>query len=185
MVAKLIIFNGINEQWQNIFVFLYNFLCTFATTKIFDLYFFYYDTLAYYRGIGRRHGFGPALPGFQIRSGQHGGNIPLPHSGGQCYRLPAHRHFLRIDVARQSGWRLCQTPPHHRSLRWLHHILYLLQREPLAHARRPRYGYIIIYQRQRRAGIHCRGCGVLDCRENLESVAYTQQKRNRPVKAKA
>lgn len=34
MVAKLIIFNGINEQCQNIFVFLYNFLCTFATTKI-------------------------------------------------------------------------------------------------------------------------------------------------------
>ena len=34
MVAKLVIFNGINEQCQNIFVFLYNFLCTFATTKI-------------------------------------------------------------------------------------------------------------------------------------------------------
>ena len=34
MVAKLIIFNGINEQCQNIFVFLYNFLRTFATTKI-------------------------------------------------------------------------------------------------------------------------------------------------------
>lgn len=34
MVAKLVIFNGINEQCQNIFVFLYNFLRTFATTKI-------------------------------------------------------------------------------------------------------------------------------------------------------
>ena len=30
MVAKLVIFNGINEQWLNIFIFLYNFLCTFA-----------------------------------------------------------------------------------------------------------------------------------------------------------
>ncbi len=34
MVAKLIIFNVINEQCQNIFVFLYNFLRTFATAKI-------------------------------------------------------------------------------------------------------------------------------------------------------
>lgn len=167
MVAKLVIFNGINEQCQNIFVFLYNFLCTFATTKIFDLYFFYYDTLAYYRGIGRRHGFGPALPGFQIRSGQHDGIIPLPHSGGQCYRLPAHRHFLRIVVARQSGWRLCQTPSHHRPLRWLHHILHLLQREPLADARRPRLHHITIYRRQHHAGIHCRGCRVLDCRASV------------------
>lgn len=34
MVAKLVIFNGINEQCQNIFVFLYNFLRTFASAKI-------------------------------------------------------------------------------------------------------------------------------------------------------
>lgn len=167
MVAKLIIFNGINEQCQNIFVFLYNFLRTFATTKIFHLYFFYYDTLAYYRGVGRWHGFCPALSGFQIRSGQHGGNIPLPHSGGQCSRLSAHRHFLRIVVARLAGWRLCQTPPHHWSLRWLHYILHLLQREPLADARRPRLHHITIYRRQHHAGIHCRGCRVLDCRASV------------------
>lgn len=167
MVAKLIIFNGINEQCQNIFVFLYNFLRTFATTKIFHLYFFYYDTLAYYRGIGRRHGFGPALPGFQIRSGQHGGNIPLPHSGGQCSRLSAHRHFLRIVVARQSGWRFSQASAHYRTLRRLHHFLNILQREPLAYARRTRLHHITIYRRQHHARIHCRSCRVLDCRASV------------------
>ena len=168
MVAKLIIFNGINEQCQNIFVFLYNFLRTFATTKIFDLYFFYYDTLAYYRGIGRRHGFGPALPGFQIRSGQHVRGFPLPYYGSQYRGLSAHRSVLRIVVARLAGRRFSQASAHYRTLRRLHHILYILQREPLAYARRTRSGYIIIYQRQRRAGIHCRGCGVLDCGEIVE-----------------
>ena len=167
MVAKLIIFNGINEQCQNIFVFLYNFLRTFATTFFTSLHYIDYDTLANHRGIGRRHGFGPALPGFQIRSGQHGGNIPLPHSGGQCRGLSAYRSILRIVVARQSGWRLCQTPPNHRPLRRLHHILNLLQREPLTHARRPRLHHITVYRRQHHAGIHCRGCRVLDCRASV------------------
>ena len=33
MVAKLVIFNGINEQCCDIFDFLYNFLRNFATAK--------------------------------------------------------------------------------------------------------------------------------------------------------
>ena len=33
MVAKLVIFNGINEQCHNIFIFLYKILLNFATLK--------------------------------------------------------------------------------------------------------------------------------------------------------
>lgn len=163
MVAKLVIFNGINEQCQNIFVFLYNFLRTFATTKI-----QIYNSSIMIRSliiVALGGGMGSALRFLASKFVQDNmaGIFPYPTPGGQCYRLPAHRHFLRIVVARQSGWRLCQTPPHHRPLRWLHHILHLLQREPLADARRPRLHHITIYRRQHHAGIHCRGCRVLDC----------------------
>ena len=169
MVAKLVIFNGINEHWLNIFVFFVLF-SVYLCKRIFIYNYTsgYDDTLACYRGVGRRHGFGPALPGFQIHSGQHVRGFPLPYYGSQYHGLSAYRSVLRIVIARLAGRRFGQAAAHYRTLRRLHHFLYFLQREPIAYARRTRSGYIIIYQRQRRAGIHCRGCRVLDCGEIVE-----------------
>ena len=50
-----------------------------------SLHYIDYDTLANHRGVGRRHGIGPALPGFQIRSGQHVRGFPLPYYGSQYH----------------------------------------------------------------------------------------------------
>ena len=164
MVAKLVIFNGINEQWLNIFVFFCIIFCVpLQQHFLYNYTIVYYDTLTNHRGVGRRHGFGPALPGFQIHSGQHVRGFPLPYYGSQHHGLSAYRSVLRIVVARLAGRRFSQASAHYRTLRRLHYILYFLQREPIAYAWRTRSSYIIIYQRQRRTWIHCRGCRVLDC----------------------
>ena len=169
MVAKLVIFNGINEHWLNIFCFFCIIFCVPLQQHFFtSLHYIDYDTLANHRGVGRRHGFGPALPGFQIHSGKHVRGFPLPYNGSQYHGLSAYRSVLRIVIARLAGRRFGQAAAHYRTLRRLHYVLYFLQREPITYARRTRSGYIIIYQRQRRAGIHCRGCRVLDCGEIVE-----------------